>query len=87
MVKRFAAARRPGFYFAVVEEGELGAGDAIEVVDRATERMSLRDLFDMFFAKTPDFDVMRRALALRGLAEVWRTEIAAILAKADRADA
>lgn len=82
MVKRFAAARRPGFYFAVVEEGELGVGDAIEVVDRATERMSLRDLFDMFFAKTPDFDVMHRALALRGLAEVWRTEIAAILAKA-----
>ena len=87
MVKRFAAARRPGFYFAVVEEGELGAGDAIAVVDRATERMSVRDLSDMFFAKTPDFDVMRRALALRGLAEVWRTEIAATLAKADRARA
>ena len=82
MVKRFATARRPGFYFAVVEEGEVGAGDAIEVVDRATDRMSVRDLFDVYFTKTPDLDLLRRAVALRGLAEVWRTEIAAILAKA-----
>jgi MOSC domain-containing protein YiiM len=87
MVKRFSAARRPGFYFCVVEEGDLAAGDAVEIVDRATERMSVRDLFDMFFAKTPDFDLLRRALALRGLAEVWRSEITAILAKAGRASA
>lgn len=84
MVKRFAAARRPGFYFAVIEEGELGAGDTMEVTDRATDRMSVRDLFDVFFAKTPDYDLLRRALGLRGLAEVWRTEIKAILAKAGR---
>lgn len=87
MVKRFAAARRPGFYFAVVEGGVLATGDSVEIVDRATDRMSVQQLFDVYFAKTPDFDVLRHALALRGLAEVWRTEIAAILAKADRGDA
>lgn len=32
MVKRFAEARRPGAYFRIVEEGDLAAGDAIEVV-------------------------------------------------------
>jgi len=83
MVKRFSAARRPGFYFAVVEEGDVGAGDALEVVDRATERMSVRDVFDLFFAQPADLAGLRRALSLRGLAEVWRTEISAILAKAD----
>jgi len=31
MVKRFAAASRPGAYLRIVEEGELGAGDAVEV--------------------------------------------------------
>jgi MOSC domain-containing protein YiiM len=30
-VKRFAQASRPGAYLRIVEEGELGAGDAIEV--------------------------------------------------------
>ena len=35
MVKRFAQASRPGAYLRIVAEGELGAGDAIEVARRA----------------------------------------------------
>lgn len=31
MVRRFTEARRPGAYLRIVEEGELGAGDAVEV--------------------------------------------------------
>lgn len=80
MVKRFSAARRPGFYFAVVEPGEVAAGDSIEIVDRAIERMSVRDLFDLFFSKTPDSTVLARALELRGLAEDWSREIRKLLA-------
>ena len=34
MVRRFGEANRPGAYLRIVSEGELGAGDAIEVVDR-----------------------------------------------------
>jgi MOSC domain-containing protein YiiM len=34
MVRRFAEARRPGAYLRIVREGELGAGDAIEVGPR-----------------------------------------------------
>ncbi len=34
MVRRFAQAERPGAYLRIVREGEIGAGDAIEVVDR-----------------------------------------------------
>ena len=33
-IRRFAHARRPGTYLRIVEEGELGAGDRIEVADR-----------------------------------------------------
>jgi len=34
MVRRFARAERPGAYLRILREGELGAGDAIEVLDR-----------------------------------------------------
>ena len=34
MLKRFALASRPGAYLRIVREGELGAGDPIEVLDR-----------------------------------------------------
>jgi MOSC domain-containing protein YiiM len=33
-LRRFAEALRPGTYLRVIEEGELGAGDEIEVVER-----------------------------------------------------
>jgi MOSC domain-containing protein YiiM len=34
MVRRFGEASRPGAYLRIVREGELGAGDAIEVISR-----------------------------------------------------
>jgi MOSC domain-containing protein YiiM len=34
MVKRFGEANRPGAYMRIVSEGELGAGDEIEIVSR-----------------------------------------------------
>jgi MOSC domain-containing protein YiiM len=34
MVRRFGEASRPGAYLRIVRAGELGAGDALEVVDR-----------------------------------------------------
>ena len=34
MLRRFAQASRPGAYLRIVREGELGAGDAIEIVSR-----------------------------------------------------
>jgi MOSC domain-containing protein YiiM len=36
-VKRFAQAGRPGAYLRIVEEGDIGAGDSIEIVSRPTE--------------------------------------------------
>lgn len=41
-VKRFARASRPGAYLAVVREGELGAGDVVEVVDRPGHEVTVR---------------------------------------------
>jgi MOSC domain-containing protein YiiM len=33
-LKRFARALRPGAYLRIIEEGSIGAGDAIEVIER-----------------------------------------------------
>jgi MOSC domain-containing protein YiiM len=42
MVKRFAKAERPGAYLRIVTPGEIGAGDAIEVVERPDHGVSVR---------------------------------------------
>jgi MOSC domain-containing protein YiiM len=44
MVRRFAEARRPGAYLRIAREGELGAGDAIEVVSRPGHGITVREV-------------------------------------------
>jgi MOSC domain-containing protein YiiM len=44
MVRRFGEARRPGAYLRIVRAGELGAGDAIEIVSRPSHGVTVRDV-------------------------------------------
>jgi MOSC domain-containing protein YiiM len=46
MVKRFAQASRPGAYLRIVTEGELGAGDDIEVLSRPEHGITLAFVSD-----------------------------------------
>lgn len=45
LVKRFTSHAAPGAYLAVVEEGEITAGDPIEVVHRPAHDLTLGELF------------------------------------------
>jgi MOSC domain-containing protein YiiM len=44
--RRFLAAARLGAYFRIIEEGELRAGDAIDVVDRPDHGITLRHMVE-----------------------------------------
>jgi MOSC domain-containing protein YiiM len=37
-IKRFSQAGRPGAYLRIVEEGDIGAGDSLEVISRPTDQ-------------------------------------------------
>jgi MOSC domain-containing protein YiiM len=41
MIKRFYRSGRSGFYFAVAKEGEIGAGDAISLVGRIADAITI----------------------------------------------
>ena len=47
-VKRFAAALRPGPYLTIVHEGELGQGDAIEVIHRPSHRITIAEMAKIY---------------------------------------
>jgi MOSC domain-containing protein YiiM len=42
--RRFLAALRMGAYFRIVQEGDVGAGDAIRVITRPAHGVTLRDM-------------------------------------------
>jgi MOSC domain-containing protein YiiM len=45
-VRTFAHASRPGAYLRIVREGEIGAGDRIDVIDRPDHGITCRMVFD-----------------------------------------
>jgi len=67
MTKLFAVSRRSGFYFSVIEEGEVKAGDAIEIVKRDEHAVSVADVNGMYYARKIDRELMARALQVPGL--------------------
>ena len=79
MVRRFLASRRSGIYFAVLEEGEVQAGDAIERVRRDPVGLKLSELLTLILNRHPEPSLLRRALDVSGLAAVWRSEFEARL--------
>jgi len=84
MTKRFYRAARTGFYVAVAREGEVGAGDAIEIVQREPHRVTVADIYSAYQStqntrKAADprlCDQMCRILEVDALPEVWRSYFA-----------
>jgi MOSC domain-containing protein YiiM len=79
MVKLFLRSGRSGFYLAVLREGELRAGDAIELVASAGDRISIAEANEIYAADAPDRDRIARLVALPALAEAWRDHFRAQL--------
>jgi MOSC domain-containing protein YiiM len=67
--RRFGAAGRPGTYFRIVGEGELGAGDEIRVVERPDHDLSIGDVFRIFMR---DRHEAGRILSAPKISAAWR---------------
>lgn len=67
MIKRFLDSRLSGIYFSVVQEGEVGAGDAIELVSRDDNNVTAADIVQIYVREASD-DLVRRAIQVPALA-------------------
>jgi MOSC domain-containing protein YiiM len=72
MVKRFLASRRTGFYFRVLQEGEVVAGDALEPVSRDDNNITVADITQLYTREKTDPELLHRAAQLEALPESWR---------------
>lgn len=73
---RFLASRRTGFYFAVVEEGELCEGDMLDPVHREANRVSIADLLRLEYDhEDTDIHLIERALRVEALTPGWRNRL------------
>jgi len=79
MAALLVARGRPGFYFRVLEEGEVQAGDAIEKVATEPERMSVSEINALLYMSDHPRSQLERALRIPALSAGWRASFQALL--------
>ncbi len=75
MVKRFLISGRSGFYVAVTQEGEVGAGDEIKVLARDPHEVPVTAITRLYLAKSfsdEQVALAQRTLQLTNLPDSWK---------------
>jgi ferredoxin-NADP reductase/MOSC domain-containing protein YiiM len=70
---------RPGFYFRVLQEGDVGASDQIVKVGEAKERMTVADINALLYSPDHARNRLERALRIEALSPGWRSSFEALL--------
>lgn len=73
------AHHRPGFYFRVLQEGDVGAGDEIEKIGDGPERMTVADIDALLYLPGHSRGQLEKALRIPALSPGWRSSFQAML--------
>ena len=73
------AHHRPGFYFRVIQEGEIGAGDRIEKLSDGPERMTVAEIDALLYSAEHPLEALRRAVRIPALSKDWQGSMQALL--------
>jgi len=73
ILKRFLQSGLTGFYFAVLKEGEVAAGDPIRLLQRDEGQVIVADITRLYHQDKHNLDLLRRVVAVESLPEEWRS--------------
>lgn len=69
------ASGRPGIYFKVLQEGQVKAGDKINIIRKDENNVTVKDIVRLYVGDDDeDIETMRRATKIEALPEGWRYE-------------
>jgi len=70
---------RPGFYFRVLQEGEVGAGDDIVKIADGPEKFTVADIDALLYLPGHSTEQLQRALRISALSKGWQSSFQAML--------
>src|ERR1700733_9018569 len=73
------AHHRPGFYFRVLREGEVGAGDDIVKITDGPERMTVAEIDALLYLPGHSREQLQSALRVPALSKGWKSSFEALL--------
>ena len=72
IIKRFLVSERTGFYFSVLKEGEVGAGDELELLERNVSGVKVVEVTRLYSSEKENVELLRHAIATEALPSSWR---------------
>ena len=75
MIKRFLTSGRSGFYFSVLEPGNVSAGQEIEVLHQDPGGVSVADISRLYSGQANEPELFARAMDLSALPRNWKAEL------------
>ena len=79
MAALLVAHRRPGFYFRVLQEGEVGAGDDVVKIADGPERITVAEVDALLYLPGHSREQLERALRIPALSKGWQSSFQALL--------
>ena len=79
MAALLVAHHRPGFYFRVLKEGEVAAGDQIAKVAAGPEGLTVAEIDALLYLPGRDRNGLERALRIPALSTGWRSSLETLL--------
>ena len=73
IVKKFLASERTGFYFAVLQEGEVGVDDSFELIEKSEGSVRVIDITRLYTREKHNVGLLRRTIEVEALPESWRS--------------
>src|SRR5215472_12314579 len=72
VVRRFMTSGRPGIYFKVSQEGEVEAGESIELISKDENNITVKDIVRLYVKNNKDVESMQRAIRVKDLPIGWK---------------
>jgi len=76
ILEHMISSRRHGFYFAVIEEGAVSAGDQIRLVERHPAAISVPQMVALYLGHSTDPGLLDLAMSLEMLTPKWKSKLA-----------
>ena len=84
MIKDFLHSGYSGFYFSVVEEGEIGAGDQFQFLGGETPTLSIAEVNQLYISPASNLELLERATQVKSMPASWRDYFQAKLVNAGK---
>ena len=79
MAAMLTSSGRPGFYFRVIEEGDVGAGDPITLVSQGAQGMTVAVVNGLLYLKDHPHELLERVVEIAALSPGWHRSFEALL--------